>query len=163
VIYLPDTNAWIYYLHERSCVRGNARLVDQPVEPGSHPARFFPESEPEEDGPCEGGGANGSAGAPPPDGREPGSDAVGVSVGAQGLRPGQNECGAQNDLATTDLNGSPGAVPSTENLAVAVMIHPESGTESGTHFARCEPRAHQWEGEAPSESGRPRVASRAGS
>jgi hypothetical protein len=69
----------------------------------------------------------------------------------------------QNDFATTDPNGSPGAVPSTENVAVAAMIHPQSGTESGTYFARCEPRGQHWEGEAACEPGSPRVASRAGS
>ena len=83
-----------------------------------------------EDVPCNSDGANGSAGAPPPDGRQPGSDAVGASGGGQEARPSQNEVGAQNEFATTNPNGSSGALRSPEELAVGAMMLPESGTES---------------------------------
>ena len=102
-----------------------SRLRHIPIQPAS-----FHNPSAAEGGPCDGREANGSTGVPTPGGREPGRDAVGASGGGQEARSIQNEFGGQKDLATTDANGSPCAVPSTENVGVAAMIHPESGTES---------------------------------
>jgi energy-coupling factor transporter ATP-binding protein EcfA2 len=102
-----------------------SRLRHIPIQPAS-----FHNPSAAEGGPCEGREANGSTGVPTPGGQEPGRDAVGASGGGQEARSIQNEFGGQNDLETTDANGSPGALRSTENVGVAAMIHPESGTES---------------------------------